>query len=577
MRLRVSSSTDGEVVHLSEGVGRYLRHAGGRPTTQLLEMVGGELRLQLRTLLRGALRSGSAGEAHGVRVDVDGGHRRLDVSVRPMPGADPERPFLLVVFDEQPASRTAPPPRSQGAAERAAESDRVASLEQLEAELKETAAQLAATSEEHEATIEELRASNEELQATGEEQRAVAEELEASKEELQSINEELLTINQEHRIRNEELARVNSDLINLIDSTDIGTVFLDRDLRIRRFTPPVADVFNFLPADVGRPISHVTNRLLYRGMEEDMREVMTSLGRIEREVTTGDDRWYVVRLSPYRSVDDTIDGVVLTLVDTTARKVAELDREALLERVGEASAAKSNFISAMSHEFRTPLNAILGYAGLLREGAAGPLTEDQLGKLARISVNARHLEQMISEILAVARGDAVGAPLDCRPVELASLVRDVAGSVESLAGAKRIALSVEAPEQPTTIVTDSTKLQRILVNLLGNAIRYTDEGEVRLRACIDGASVVIEVEDTGIGIAPEHLERIFERFWQVDQGHTRVRGGTGLGLMVSRELARALGGDIEVESMPGEGSLFRLRLPADCTRRCGESTSSAKV
>jgi two-component system, chemotaxis family, CheB/CheR fusion protein len=555
-------TAEGDVVHLSTQVGRYLRHTGGVPTTKLLDMVQGELRLQLRRLLREALRTGVPALARGIRFDVDGKHRRLNVSVHPLPAADPAGSVALVVFDEHRGTRGA---RSASAVDTAAESSRVASLEQLEEELRETKAYLAATSEEHEATIEELRASNEELQSLTEEQRAVTEELEASKEEMQSINEELRTINQEHRIRNEELAQVNSDLINLIDSTDIGTVFLDRELRIRRYTPPVAQIFNFIATDVGRPLAHVTHRLDYRDLEDDVRAVLRTLTRVEREVTTGDGRWFMVRLSPYRSVDDTVDGVVLTLVDTTARKRAELDREALLKRVGEASTAKSNFIGSMSHEFRTPLNAILGYAEILREGAVGLLTADQQAKLERISHSARHLEHMVTEILASARGEQVGIVVECEPIDLAELVRDIATSTESLALAKRLMLAVDVPDGPTTVVTDATKVHQILVNLLGNAIRYTDRGRVWIRAQVDAETVILEIEDTGVGIAPEHREQIFERFWQVDQSDTKLRGGTGLGLVVTRDLARALGGDVEVESEMGRGTLFRVRLPRDST------------
>ena len=549
----------GEVVHFSKQVGRYLRHGGGEPTSKLVDMVEGDLRVELRTLLRTALRTGTPAESCGIRCDVDGQRRRVDVSVRPLSTQEPARTFALVVFDERPgvASR-----RSRRTVAHDAESTRIANLEQLEDELKETRARLAVTSQDHEATIEELRASNEELQALTEEQRAVAEELEASKEELQSINEELRTINQEHRIRNEELAEVNSDLINLIDSTDIGTLFLDRALRIRRYTPPVAEVFNFVATDVGRPLSHVTHRLDYPGLMDDLVAVLNTLTRSEREVTTADGRWFMVRLSPYRSIEDNVDGVVLTLVDTTARKHAELERESLLKRVGAASTAKSNFIGAMSHEFRTPLNAILGYAEILREGAVGgPLTEEQQAKLERISDNARHLERMVREILASARGDEVAIVVERAPVDCAALVREVARSIQSLAEAKRLSVAVDAPEDPTTIVTDATKLRQILVNLLGNAIRYTDRGGVTLRARVEAETVIIEVEDTGIGIAPEHLEQIFERFWQVDQTNTKLRGGTGLGLVVTRDLARALGGDVEVESTLGQGSLFRVRLP----------------
>ena len=216
----------------------------------------------------------------------------------------------------------------------------------------------------------------------------------------------------------------------------------------------------------------------------------------------------------------------------------------------------------MSHEFRTPLNAILGYAEILREGAVGPLTVDQQVKLERIADNARHLEQMVKEILASARGEQVAIVLECGVVNASALVREVARSLESLATAKRLGITIDIAEGLTTIVTDATKLRQILVNLLGNAIRYTDRGHVSLRGRVDGETVIFDIEDTGIGIAAEHLGQIFERFWQVDQTHTKLRGGTGLGLVVTRDLARALGGDVEVESALGRGSISPRAPPA---------------
>ena len=550
----------GDVVHLSARVGRYLRHPGGRPTRRLFDMVHGALRVELRVLLRAALRSGTPTSSRGVEVELDGKPRRVDLSVHPLAGNEGPATVALVVFDERRRART---PRSVRRTATAAESRRVASLDQLEEELKETRARLLATSEDHEATIKELRASNEELQSITEEQRVISEEVEASKEEVQSINEELRTINQEHRIRNEELAQLNSDLINLIDSTDIGTVFLDRELKVRRYTPPVTQIFNLAPTDIGRPLTDITHRLDFPDLEDAMGTVLRTLTRSDREVATDDGRWFEVRLSPYRFVDDRIDGVVLTLVDTTARKTAEIDRELLLRRVEEASSAKTNFIGAMSHEFRTPLNAILGYADILRDGAVGPLTADQQAKLERIADNARHLEHMVKEILDLARGDLVSVVLECETVEIVALLKEIARSIESLATAKGLALVLDLPSEATTVVTDPTKLHQIVVNLLGNAIRYTDRGQVTLRARIEGDALVLEVADTGIGIAAEHHEAVFERFWQVDKSHTRLRGGTGLGLMVVRDLTRALGGAVELTSELGKGSRFTVRLPHD--------------
>ena len=546
-------NADGEVVHVSNHAGRFLTQSGGEPSHKLLDMVQDELRRELRSLIRAAFRTGKPTETRRVATRVEGKVRHVDVSVRPLPASEGSSRFALVILDEQRGKRPPKPDR--------ASVGRRSDIDRLEEELKETAARLAVTSEEHEATIEALRASNEELQSISEEQRAVSEELESSKEELQSTNEELRRINQERRVHNEVLTEVNSDLINLINSTDIGTVFLDRKLCIRRYTPQVAPVFNFVDTDVGRPLSHVTNRLDYPDLESDARAVLESLDRREREVTSRDGRWFVVRLAPYRSVDDRIDGVVLTLIDTTDRKHAELERETLLKLAQSASTAKSNFIAVMSHEFRTPLNAVLGYADIMQAGAAGPMTVVQRGYLERIVANVRHLGGMVEREIAAARGDNIGTVPEFRPIDLSALVRGSASAIESVVSAKGLTLRVEVPDVAIPISTDATKLHQVIINLLGNAARYTDTGEVAIRARVEGDTAIVEVQDTGIGIAPEHLQQIFERFWQVDQGDSTARGGSGLGLMVSRDLARALGGDIEVESEVGRGSLFRVRLP----------------
>src|SRR6185436_8982203 len=185
--------------------------------------------------------------------------------------------------------------------------------------------QLAGTIEQYEASNEELKAANEELQAMNEEMRSATEELETSKEELQSVNEELTTVNYELKANVEELSGTNSDLNNLMASTDIGTIFLDRQLRVHRFTPSATKVFNLIPADLGRPISNITSRLHYDGFLQDLELVLEDLRTIEREVRVGDgeEQWYLTRIAPYRSNEDLIAGVVATFVNINARRRAE--------------------------------------------------------------------------------------------------------------------------------------------------------------------------------------------------------------------------------------------------------------
>lgn len=328
-----------EIVHVFEGAGAYLRVAAGAPTHDVLEVIRPELRSALRSSLFQARNEAQDVRSRAVPLDVGGHGRRIRLAVRPLPNSS----FLQVTFeredeeedraaraDEGAGEEEAPPPSdgepSDGRAGEAPPQDeeqREDLVEQLEAELNEVRRERQGAVEEHETSMEELRASNEELQSMNEELRSTTEELETSKEELQSMNEELTTVNQELGSKNEELSEVNSDLKNLLTSTRIATLFLDRDLRVQRYTPRATDVFNIIESDRGRPIQHVTRKFDYDGLEADARQVLRDLQPIEREVENEEGRVFLMQLHPYRTVEDKIDGVVLTFVDFTERKRAE--------------------------------------------------------------------------------------------------------------------------------------------------------------------------------------------------------------------------------------------------------------
>jgi two-component system, chemotaxis family, CheB/CheR fusion protein len=193
----------------------------------------------------------------------------------------------------------------------------------LREELQQAQARLRTTREESESANEELRAANEELQSINEEYRSTSEELETSKEELQSINEELQTVNSELKLKLEAVSQAHSDLQNLMAATDFGTLFLDASLRIKRFTQQVTELFSINPSDEGRPISDFAHRLEYENLVSDAHAVLANLTPIRHEIRSRDDRWYDVRLRPYRTVDDKVDGVVLTFVNMTERRHTE--------------------------------------------------------------------------------------------------------------------------------------------------------------------------------------------------------------------------------------------------------------
>lgn len=308
-----------DIVHVSERARRYLEIPAGEPSFNLLKVAKEDLRLDVRTALyqaaqrRTTIKTGSLTVRHADRAEA------VHIVVRPMlEGAETDaHGFFLVLFEPAAASDTGEMPAyaETSLAEPVAR--------QLENELTRTKTQLRAAFEQHEVQTEELRASNEELQAINEELRSAAEELETSKEEAQSLNEELSTVNQELKVNIEEVTQSKNNLLNLINSTDIGTIFLDRAFRVQLFTPAAGKIFNLIPNDFGRPLSDITHRLREDDLLTLAETVLDKLQTIEREVRTLDGRDFLMRLLPYRTADDRIQGVVVTFFDITARARAE--------------------------------------------------------------------------------------------------------------------------------------------------------------------------------------------------------------------------------------------------------------
>jgi two-component system CheB/CheR fusion protein len=333
-----------DIVHLSERAGRYMQVAGGEPSHNLLKLVRPEIRMELRTALYQAVQNRTSVEASGVHVHLTEGTRLVNLLVRPVfTEGDGARGFILVVFDD--AGDTAD---SSGASA----SEEIIAAEpaarHLEDELVRVKAQLRATVEQYETQTEELKASNEELQAMNEELRSTAEELETSKEELQSVNEELTTVNQELKIKIEELSQANDDFRNLMNSTDIGTLFLDRGLRVKLFTPGARDLYNLLPADLGRPLSDITGQIADGDLTGDIERVLETLQPIQREVQTYAGRWYLMNILPYRTAEDRIEGIIVTFLDITERKLQEDEAYQLADRLAQQTRIFNTTLSSIS-------------------------------------------------------------------------------------------------------------------------------------------------------------------------------------------------------------------------------------
>jgi signal transduction histidine kinase len=215
----------------------------------------------------------------------------------------------------------------------------------------------------------------------------------------------------------------------------------------------------------------------------------------------------------------------------------------------------------MSHELRTPLNSLIGYVDLLGEGLAGPVTDKQRHMLSRVTESALHLLAVIEQILTFSRTEAGGMTVVAQPYEATALARETVSLFEPLLRKKNLEFELVLPDQPIEMESDPGLLKQILINLLMNAVKFTEAGRIRLEIKHDERDLTCAVHDSGIGIPPEDLERIFEPFQQVERDLAHRKEGTGLGLTVSRRLARLLGGDLTVQSRLGEGSTFTVRVP----------------
>ena len=301
-------------VHLSESAGRYMQLSGGVISNDVTRLVRPELQDALHDALHRAFGRNGRVLTRSVPVSYDGSVHPVLIMVQPRTSDDGEARTALVVFIEGEADReTGDPDEHMEDVSRA----------ELEEDMRQLRDRLRTLTEHSASTNRDLKAANEELQSMNEEYRSAIEELETIREELQSVNEELQTVNSELKNKLDEVSEAHGDLQNLLTATDIGTLFLDREMRIKRYTPRMRSLFNIMPADIGRPISDLAHRFEYGDLLDDARRVILDLSAVERELRGEDGRHYLVRVTPYRTLEDKIDGIVITLVDVTGRWTAE--------------------------------------------------------------------------------------------------------------------------------------------------------------------------------------------------------------------------------------------------------------
>ena len=522
---------------------RYLRVPAGLATTDLLAMVDEELRTRLRLAILRACQDNAPITVTGGYTMRDGQPLPYTIEVRPIVEADEE--LLLFHFLDQPA-------RNTGVSTSPADHARVADLER---ELDSTREELRSAVRSLEIAGDEQKAINDNALSVNEEFQSTNEELLTSKEELQSLNEELTALNSQLQETLEQQRTSANDLQNVLYSTDVATLFLDPDLRIRFFTPAIKALFNIIKTDVGRPLSDLRSLATDESLAADARRVLATSSPIEREVETSDGVWWR-RVLPYRTHVDAVEGVVITFTDVTARKHIAQALEAAKRTAELANAAKSRFLAAASHDLRQPLQSLSLLQGLLAHRVEGAVSQKLVARLADTVGAMAGMLNTLLDINQIEAGVIRPEPVDFRVDDLfADLGRNFAYQAQ--------AQGLEFRVVPSALIVHSDRhlLEQMLRNLVSNALKYTPNGKVLLGCRRSGAAVRIEVWDTGIGIPAGELTAVFEEYRQLDNPARERDRGLGLGLAIVHRLGALLGHRIGARSRPGKGSVFSIEVP----------------
>ena len=409
-------------------------------------------------------------------------------------------------------------------------------------------------------TIEELESSNEELQATNEELISSNEELQSTNEELHSVNEELYTVNAEHQNKISQLSELTRDMDNLLDTTEVHTIFLDSDLAIRKFTPRVAEKFNFLKQDVGRRIDDFTHSINCVDLPAKIRQVIDGGRSHQEEVQDRIGSWFLLRILPYRAhqaedVDSRkIDGALLTLIDISKLKETS-------DALEESLKQRDRFLAMLSHELRNPLGTIVNATHLLSSNSE--IDENTHEAVAVVKRQSTHMSTLLADLLDVTRVSQGKIQLQKRPFDLLQSVTNALETVRTRCDARSQNIETNFPLEPVWVYGSEPRILQVISNLLTNASKYSPPGEVFwLSVEVENDDTVIRVRDNGVGIPADQIDKVFEMFVQSDRTLDRADGGLGVGLTLVRSLVELHGGSVGVESEgEGKGSEFFVRLP----------------
>jgi two-component system, chemotaxis family, CheB/CheR fusion protein len=549
--------------------GRYVEHASGPPSHNLTRIVRPELLVELSPAIQEARESGSAVRREGLTIDE---LTDISLQVTPLKISSTQRCYLIVFEDAARRANGRRLPQAPGSALPESEKDR--RLIQYERELAATRDYLQATIEEQEAVKEELRSAHEEVLSANEEYQSTNEELETAKEELQSANEELTSTNDELRNRNRELSSLNAELQRMRDSSDRGRAYaealveslreplvvLDQQLTLVRANEAFFSDFSIdRNAAVGRPLTVVADRMW------NIPELLSQLTQVihhdavveglRLKLRVPETGLRSLRLKACKVPDDAERGALILIA---IQDVTEI--EATTDQLREADQRKDEFLATLAHELRNPLAPITHALHLLQRSGS---QLDAAGLHELMSRQTRRLVRLVDELLDVAKIRRGDIDIQAETVDLTDSVRHAIEATRPRIEERGHELSIDLPATPLYVRGDPVRLEQVVSNVLENATKYTPEGgRVGLQINTRNRVAEVRIKDTGIGLAPEHLEKIFDLFARIDSSVSRTTGGLGIGLSLVRRVLALHGGSITAHSAGlGLGTEFVIQLP----------------
>ena len=524
---------------------RFLRVVPGHPSQDLLAMARQGVRTKLRSAIQRAGQENTRVTITGGRTSEQGYPGTFSIAVQPFRSAGEE--LFLICFVDDPKTRPAPYKSAI-----ANDLPRVAELEQ---ELEATRTELQGAIHNLEFSGEEQKAINEEALSVQEEYQSTNEELLTSKEELQSLNEELTALNSQLQETLERQRTTANDLQNVLYSTDVATLFLDRSLNIRFFTPATKALFAIIPSDIGRPLSDLSSLAMDSTLVIDAATVLRTLEPVEREIEARNGACFIRCVLPYRTQNDGVEGVVITYADITERRHVADELQVAKRQADQANAAKSRFLAAASHDLRQPLQTLALVQGLLAKNVE---TEKAKKLLTRLDETLGAMSGMLNTLLDINQIEAGTVHAEIIDFPVASLLEQLGAEFIYHAQAKGLALRVVPCG--LWISSDPRLLEQMIRNLLSNALKYTRHGKVLLGCRRHKGKLSIEVWDTGIGIPDDQLQAIFDEYHQLDNAARERSRGLGLGLSIVHRLGALLGHQVRVQSRSGRGSVFSVEV-----------------